>query len=290
MSNRRRKSGRTLERVIASIERVLAGAQGVTIESPKFLKDRLTGEDREHDVLLTIKSSHHTLTVSIECRDRSRKITVNDVEGFWAKCQHTGVDQGVLVSPKGYSKSALRKSEQLGLRCLMLAQVPTFNWLLAPGLSTRTRRVLHTGWVFFPETDFDPKPATFTVLSASGDPVQPQALTAAALKEFRRIPDADFEPGRGEKKILFEKPDVCIRNDDTGEVRPVIRVVATVDYEVEDSIVPFTLSSYTAHDGTLITDVAAADVDFGVVKGKLMIVYNQATGGQIVLVPDRYGA
>ena len=39
--------------------------------------------------------------------------------------------------------------------------------------------------------------------------------------------------------------------------------------------------------GDLITDVAVARVDLGALKGKLMIVYKQSEGGQVVFVPDK---
>ena len=288
MGRKRDKTGRSLEKVVASIERALANNPNVSVESPRFLKDRLTGEDREHDVLLTIRSAHHTLMVSIECRDRSRKITVNDIEGFWAKCQHTGVDQGVVVSPKGFTRTALRKSTQLGLRCLLLAEVPSFNWLLAPGLVAHNCKIRHTNWIFFADPDYAQKPASFTILDPDGAPIDPQALAASAYREFGKIPQEDMPAGPGMRRILFNDPRLQIRDDETGEIRDVRQAVAEVEFEVEETMIPFDLSSYSSgHDGELITDVAAAEIDFGEIKGKIMIVYNQTKGGQVVFVPNR---
>lgn len=53
------KPGKSLEVLVASIERVLAGNDKVTVESPKLSPDRITGEFREHDVVITLAGSHH---------------------------------------------------------------------------------------------------------------------------------------------------------------------------------------------------------------------------------------
>ena len=130
----RKKKGRSLETLVTAVERALAGASNVTVQSPKHLPDRITRKLREHDVVITLSGSHHKSVIAIECRDRSRKITVNDIEGFWSKCQDTDVDQGIVVSPKGFTKAAITKAANKGIRTLRLSQATSFNWLLAAGL------------------------------------------------------------------------------------------------------------------------------------------------------------
>jgi predicted helicase len=107
------RPGKALERLIASIEKALAGNSDVLVEAPKRLPDRTTGTLREHDVVLTIKQSHHALMVAVECRDLSRPVTVNQVEGFWAKCQDTGIGQGIIVSSTGFYNTARQKADHL---------------------------------------------------------------------------------------------------------------------------------------------------------------------------------
>jgi Restriction endonuclease len=231
MAKPRVKPGKALESLVSSIERVLAQNDKVSVESPKLLPDKVTGEMREHDVLITVSGSHHTATIAIECRDRSRKVTVNDMEGFWSKCQDTGVDQGIVVSPRGFSKTALQKAQHRGIRCLQLSEAKSFNWLLATRVSVRSRRVLHTSWTFFPEKDLDPKPAAFTILSKDGEPVEGSNLVAVAYKEFRRIPETNFDVGRGAKKIIFPSPGLLLRDDTTGTTHAVVRALAEVHYE-----------------------------------------------------------
>ena len=137
----RSKPGKSLETLVSSIERVLAGNDNVSVESPKFLSDRITGESREHDVVITLTGSHHKSTIAIECRDRSRKVTVNEIESFWSKCQDTGIDRGIIVSSKGFTKAALTKSLHRGIRCLRLSEASSFNWLLTTGIRIRHRKM-----------------------------------------------------------------------------------------------------------------------------------------------------
>src|SRR5207247_228411 len=98
-----------------------------------------------------ISASHHTTKIAIECRDRSRKVMVNDIEAFQHKCDDNGIDQGIVVSPTGFSHAALAKAKHQGIRCLELAQVQSFNWLLATGITVRTNKMVHANWTFFPD-------------------------------------------------------------------------------------------------------------------------------------------
>ena len=103
--------------------------EDVRIESPGFLPDVRTGEQREHDVLLTIRSGYNELLVAIECRDRSRPVGGPDVEAFAKKCEETRVNKGLMVSPRGFRRPALIKAEAYGIGCLRLDQIGTLDWM-----------------------------------------------------------------------------------------------------------------------------------------------------------------
>ena len=288
MPKRLRKTGKSLEELVASIERALAHNQNVTVQSPAFLVDKVTGENREHDVLLTITGSHHSAMIAIECRDRSRKVTVNDVEGFRSKCQDTGIDHGIMVSPKGFSKSALVKAKHRGVRCLELTEAKSFNWLLTGDCKSRHRNIVHTTWTFFPDVDLNPKPTAVTILTTDGEPIQTNNLVGAAFAEFQKFPESDFEPGRGEKRIIFKSPGLQIRNDETGSIHPVVQALAVVQYDVTEEVIPFSLHSYAeSSTGESITDAAVANINLGGIKGKVMIVFKENEGGRVVFVPEK---
>jgi hypothetical protein len=120
--------------LVAALERVFGGKEHIKVESPKFLTDKVTGEPREHDVVVTLSGSHYAGQIAIECRDRSRKIALNDVEAFDTKCRDTSIDHGAMVSPKGYSKPALVKAAHCGIRTLILGEIEQFDWMPASGI------------------------------------------------------------------------------------------------------------------------------------------------------------
>ena len=124
------KQGRSLELLVEKLERKLSDDENVEIESPKRLPDSQTGKLREHDVVLTYSQSHHELIIAIECKDRSRPVGVPDIEAFENKCRHTSVNQGIIVSSSGFSKTALTKATGMGIKCLELKEIDAAFFLL----------------------------------------------------------------------------------------------------------------------------------------------------------------
>jgi hypothetical protein len=282
------RQGRDLEKLVSALERVLSRREGVTVKSPDFLPDKRTGQLREHDVIVTFPSAHHKLILAIECRDRSTKVGVPEVEAFHTKCFDTGINKGVIVSSKGFARTALKKAEDKGITCLELAKVDSFNWLLAPGIRVRNRLLLNTNWTFIPEKNIDPKPPAFDVLNKGGTILPMKALLEAARTEFSRIPDDRLTFGKGSVKVRFSDPGLSIRDTTTDIIHPVTQAIVEIDYEVTETVVPFNLVKYTDKDsGRLITDAAVAQVDFGDYSGKFMIVYKEDEGGEAVFVPDK---
>lgn len=279
-----------MEKVVASLEQALGQKSGITVESPKHLPDSVTGELREHDVVITYPSPHHEMVLAIECRDRSRKVTVNDVEGFSSKCRHTNVHKGVMVSPKGFSKTSLTKAKHFGITCLTLQQVDSFPWLLAPGVRSQDRKIVHVDWTLCPANDLVPKPTSFSVVDSNGQTMPREAMREAAHRELRQLSGDRLKLGRGHIKIVFETPGVFLREDATGTLHPVAKAMADIEYEMTEELIPFNLVKYARSDtGSLVTDAAVADITVGAHRGKLMIVYKPDEGGQVVFLPTPKG-
>jgi hypothetical protein len=279
------KSGKSLERLVASIERGLAGNGGIKIESPKRLRDSVTGRWREHDVVLTIAHAHHTVLVAIECRDRSRPVGVPAIEAFFTKCQHTGINQGVIVSPKGFCGTARDKAKHLGVRCLDLSEATSFDWLLAPGIQSIRRTLTHHSWRFVPEDAA--AVGDDGELLMNGQPIQPPALGHFANRLLTEYLTANPSMASGKAKIRVPCSGVLIRNPKTGATTPATMAHVELTYEIKSELSPFALSRYQDADKN-IADVASADVNLGNVTGKLVITYN-SEGGQIVLATGPAG-
>jgi hypothetical protein len=286
MARRMAKSGKPYERLVAALERVLA-ATGVTIEAPAHLVDRITGELREHDVLLTLASGHHTTRIGIECRDRSRKITVNDVEGFAAKCDHTGVDKAVMVSPKGFSKSALRKAEFLGVKCLMLSDAASFPWLGTDRLEGMHLNIFAIGASCVGDGELAAaRNGPLTIRAADGRVLTSLQLTAIVRKAFNQIPREHFSvSGAGELGMFLPTKNAAVE-DCAGNSVPLVGLQCNVKFEVSFEDTPIRRVEYVQADGTgQIARAAFAQIDMGGVRGKLMIVEKES-GNEVSFVPE----
>lgn len=283
------RKGRSLEQLVATIERVLGDNSQVTIESPKMLPDKTTGKQREHDVVLTIKQGHHSIILAIECRDLSRPITVNQVEGFWAKCQDTGVDQGVIVSSMGFYNTARKKADHYGIRCLDIEEAESFNWLLTSGLHLITKKLISSDWIFYPEEDGIVEKANMEVLDKDGNTINQAILTSNAQAQLSKLLPERPEPvEEGRMNVRFEGGGLILRNTETGRTTPVKFAIAKLRFSVTEELIPFRLVQYTDKEaGENITDAAVAELQFGEETGKLMIVYKEGEGGEVVYALDK---
>ena len=283
------RKGKSFEKLVSSIEKALAHEKSVEVESPKRLIDRTTGKLREHDVVLSVKQGHHLLIVAIECRDRSRPITVNQVEGFWAKCQDTGVDQGIIVSSMGFYNTARKKADHLGIRCLDIEEVDSFDWLLTPGFHAIHTNLIRNDWTFFPEEDGIVEKENMEIYDQDGNRINQAILTSNAQQQLKKLLPKPPEPiESGELNVRFEAGGLYLKNSETGKTTPVKFAIAKLQYSVSIEIIPFRLLQYQdKYADENITDAAVAQFQFGENSGKLMIVYKENEDGQVVYLPDK---
>jgi len=195
------KKGSSLEVLIETIERLLLDDDTVKITRNAKLPDKITGRLREHDVLLQVARGHHTFKIGIECRDRSRKAGVSQVEEFAFKCRETGVDQGVIVSSTGFSKTAMVKAAHHGIRCLTLDEVDGFDWLVAPGIVVATRSISRVGCHIKLDTRRrDIK--SYTLFIDDGRRVTEADLRATAQASLDHVKQTE-SPEKGSSTLIF---------------------------------------------------------------------------------------
>lgn len=204
-------SGKKFEKLVAMLERVLAGS-GASIESPcRRLIDRDTGKSREHDIVITWNHNHHVLISAIECRDRSRPVGVPDVEAFADKCAATGVSRGVIVSASGFRATARSKAKTRAIICMDLAEVENFDWF-------GTRAFIHFNRVF--------------------EPVHAQLIFSGSVpSEVSAIFDTDgneVDDDRLTATVINNVPPRENPDDDVGFVIPVKIRMNTINWHVRD--------------------------------------------------------
>lgn len=278
------RAGRSLEILVSYLEKVLRG-DSVEVTSPMKLRDRFTGGLREHDVVLTMSPGHHRLVVAIECRDHSRPISVSQVEAFHTKCQDTGVDQGIIVSPKGFYRKAQMKAQQLGMRCFTLQEAISFDWLLASGMEVRKRRPTHLsitmevkgGQLLTPSSECK-------IVDSSGVSVSAELLQAEVVEHSRSLPwDSDTDAGECEAEL---KPHgLFVQDALSGEAVPIDRLLCSLKYETARTLAPFKLVQYSDQDiGEKIAQAAVIDGDAYGLPGDIVVAYDPEKGGGVYLV------
>ncbi len=282
------KKGRTLELVVASLEKALSGKPGVTIVAPYKVPDKTNQKHtrpREHDVAVIHADGHHRFLIALECRDRSRPITREQVEAFSRKCQDTGIHKGAIVSVKGFRKTAQEKAKFLEIECLSLKEVEGFNWLLPEEFFQFGSKLLKHIWLFIPETDAVPKPQNFTLFDETGNEILPQVLAANVQIALKQKPDLMLKPGVHPVKIRFELNNWHLLDKATGLKHKLKQANTYVEIEVFKEAVPFKKVLYANEETkTQIAEAAIAPIEAGPLSGELMMI-NKGEGIQILYVP-----
>lgn len=282
------KKGRSLEKLVAYLEGHLSANDNVTVESPKHLRDKSTGRLREHDVVLTIKSGHHTILVAIECRDRSRPVGVPQLEGFAKKCQETGVNQGVIVSPCGFTKTAPKKSRALGIRCLSLDQVNVLPWILCEYFEIYRTSYGHVEFNIITENEFNKKPEPFKLETDEGEEITINILrnNLISVLEKQRV-STPSKPNVGNyiKKIKLRPTNLTVLDSATGRRERVLHINTIVHCTTEITKIPFILQEYRVSGDTgCIAQLATANLDLGFASGQLIINQKLGEGGEVVFI------
>lgn len=109
------------QRLIAAIQGHLD--PGSKVAESVLLSDRITGTDREVDVVISGKVGSQPITVSVECRDRARPADVTWVEQMQAKHSRLPTNVLVLCSHGAFSPEAHRIADAYGIRCCEFADV-----------------------------------------------------------------------------------------------------------------------------------------------------------------------
>lgn len=83
---------------------------GAIIRKNVHLRGTLSGVLRQIDVLVTFPLLDYSSTIVIEAKHYSRKVSVKIVESFMGFLEDLGIENGVIVTEKGYSKAATNRA------------------------------------------------------------------------------------------------------------------------------------------------------------------------------------
>jgi len=90
----------------------------------------LPGKDgpRQIDIVLRGKVGPVESLVIIECKDYNKNVSVEAVDKLHSVIQDVNAQQGILVSSKGFSKTAIQKAKRLGIQLFTAHKANTEKW------------------------------------------------------------------------------------------------------------------------------------------------------------------
>lgn len=118
------RTGRAFEEAVYSFARTLNPLSEVFFDHKA--RDRDTGTLRQCDVWInTMIGGHWPVKILVSCKDDQRshrKLTLPDIETFAGEVRSTGANIGVIYSNVGFTRTALKKANAIGITCCRLYQ------------------------------------------------------------------------------------------------------------------------------------------------------------------------
>ena len=287
-----KKSGRKFEELIAWIQRSVH--QRANIGLNERIKDIDTGKPRQVDITIRLSDGPTEFLGIVEVRDRSRPIGIRYVEEISGKRRSVRADAAFLVSRSDFTKTAITKARQLGIRTLTYEEAQSGDW--SSWLQCRTFSVIYRKYdkpvVFLFEYGTDKAinpssegvatlktdPAAKIILDEHGTPILSlpdlvnKIVNVFGEKPYRHIP---LDGIRVKRRLFFQgmfKPTLWIRAE--GDIRRQIgKVGIETELYWESKEYPLKLMRYRELDSTAsIAELAAGDVEISGKKYRFEIL------------------
>ncbi len=110
-------SGTNFEKVVARIQQKMDPNSVVTHN--EVLRDRV-GNERQCDVVIRGHFGGRPVLGIMECKDHSKRLGPGAVEAFAKKSENLGANLRIMISKKGFTKSALKLARHENIGCLSL--------------------------------------------------------------------------------------------------------------------------------------------------------------------------
>lgn len=114
------------EKLVARIQHDLS--PGAQVRHNERIRGHKTRVLRQIDVTVRTQVGQFPLLIAFECKDLSRPANVNHVEAFAGLLEDIGANKGVLVSARGFTKAAKRRSAEAGIDVYRLVDAEDHDW------------------------------------------------------------------------------------------------------------------------------------------------------------------
>lgn len=281
------REGAILEQVVHTLERALATNPTARIHRNHRLPDRITGQSREHDVVLEIPEAHHSIRIAIECRDRSRPVGVSQVEAFAQKCADTGISRGVIVSPAGFCKTAITKAAHLSITCMTLREVETLAWSEITHLTYRSRILEDSHCHIIPAEDGVIDKKNVVLMHEGKTEVTSDLMQSNIQRVLDSLTKEISEPIQHAKAKITLDGDLTLVDSNTLKIVPVKQIICDVTYSLEITKIPMSNIRYCNEEtGELVSEAVACNIDVHGVPVTVMILGNGDSARSVKLLSN----
>ena len=215
------KASRELEILVAKIQKQLAPKAEVLHDVR--LEGRKSKSKRQIDVLVREKIGQYEIQIVIDCKDHARPVDVKGVEEFYGLLSDVGAQKGVLVSPKGFTKTAKTRAEELQLDLYSPVDTDPHKWQVSvtiPALCDFRTAAISFRLTFSEPLPFQMMPDFYaTEMMYDSDENELGTALDAALDKWNegRFP---IDIGESRDLDLFDVPKVMMNNG-YGQIAPV---------------------------------------------------------------------
>jgi hypothetical protein len=115
------------QKLVMMINKGLASA-GAKVTESAMLHDSEAGCDREIDILVQSTVSGYEISVGIECTSVAKPVEIRTLESFKEKHRKVGVNKTVVVSKKGFTKSAKEYARKNHIKLLTFDTAGCEKW------------------------------------------------------------------------------------------------------------------------------------------------------------------
>jgi hypothetical protein len=123
----KKKDWKEFEELIANFHRGFH--PGAKITRNEKLQGMQSGTKRDIDICIRQQVGIQELLIVVECKKRSRPVTVPEIDSFVRLKEDVAAHSGVMVNEKGFSKGALLIAKKNGIQVLTFQDTKKKNWL-----------------------------------------------------------------------------------------------------------------------------------------------------------------
>lgn len=92
--------------------------------------DKITGQARQIDVLITINAKGHSLKMIVDAKFYASPIDVRDLESVLALADAVGANKAIVVAANGWTAPAKKKAEHVGCSLELLSLEDALNLII----------------------------------------------------------------------------------------------------------------------------------------------------------------